>query len=231
MSFDPPPKRNPDLPREVGSLRLFEEPFEGEMGRIVYQGRDRPDFGTRRGAAHEYWFVEKSGPRDWRVTRAIASFERGEGFDRHIEELVAKVDNNAEGVQIVKERAFETVGGNVFAHFEDGSIRFTPDFTKREANYREKGDPAFDDDHKPCATCVHYIPGEGCHMVRGRIKPDEYCEEFFADYGVFGHRHENYVEKNMEMFGGAFDWDERDVDEFVDDVEEALERVSRQQQG
>lgn len=111
--------------------------------------------------------------------------------------------------------------------FTDGSIRFTPPYTKAEADYRTDEDPDFDTSHDRCQDCVHYIPGGGCHLVQGEIDPEYYCGEFFADYGVFAHDHGSYVEVNSELYGSALDIEDFDIRDFVDEIEERLQQRMR----
>lgn len=111
--------------------------------------------------------------------------------------------------------------------FDDGSIRFQPQFTKDEAGYRETDAADFDPSHDRCGDCVHYIPENGCHLVQGDIDPEDYCAEFYADYGVFAHEHDQHVEVNFEMRGRKLDFEQSDIQDFVDEIEERLQQQIR----
>lgn len=220
-------------PREIDGLRLFEEPQDGELGRVVYQGRERPNFpeGAPHGTAHEYWIVEESTMADWHLVQAIASFDRGEGLDRHIERLVDTFPTNEAGVDAISDHLDEGIGNTVINTFDDGSIRFDPNFTKERADYREMDDSDFDRTHERCGSCVHYIPGGGCHFVQGSIDPGDYCEQFYADVGIFAHEHDGHVEINAELVGPNWDPDDADLRDFVDEIEERLEQRKRESEG
>lgn len=110
----------------------------------------------------------------------------------------------------------------------DGSIRFMPPYTKADADYHPVNADDFDPDHDRCGSCVHFIEGGGCHLVQGDIDPRAYCEEFYADYGVFAHDHGSHVEVNAELVGPGWDFDERSIEEFVDDLEERLQQRRRE---
>lgn len=124
----------------------------------------------------------------------------------------------------------EDHGNTVTRIFEDGSTRFLAPFSKEEAEYVSPNDPDFDHTHDRCAECVHWIPGGGCHFVQGEIDAAAYCAQFFADYGVFAHEHENHVEVNSELVGSAWDFDESDIQDFVDEIEERLEQRLREKE-
>lgn len=214
-------------PDEIDGLRLFEEPQDGEMGRVVYQGKERPNFATARSVAHEYWIIEKHAPREWNLVHAIATFDRGEGFDRHQERLVSQYRTNEEAVRNLPRHLDEVVGNTVQRHFADGSIRLEPPYTKDDAGYLTANSPDFDPGHDKCGSCVHYVPGRGCHFVQGEIDPEAYCVEFYADYGVFAHDHGDHVEVNAELVGQAWDYDDAAIADFVDEIEERLQQRSR----
>lgn len=119
-------------------------------------------------------------------------------------------------------------GGALEAAFDDGSIRFRPPFDKGEAGYVVPGRAGFDPRHDRCRDCVHYISGGGCHFVQGEIDPEAYCDEFYADYGVFAHEHADHVEVNAELTGPAWDFDSADIHDFVDEIEERLQQRQRE---
>lgn len=60
---------------------------------------------------------------------------------------------------------------------------FMPPFSKEDARYHGPGEgpePELD-----CKDCAHFIEGGGCHMVQGEIRPQGYCQDLYADFGVF----------------------------------------------
>lgn len=122
-------------------------------------------------------------------------------------------------------------GNTTIRTFEDGSIRFLPPFTKEEAAYFPTDDPAFDPTHDRCGSCVHYIPGMGCHFVQGEIDPEAYCEEFYADYAAFAHEHPGHAEINAELAAPNWAWSEETITDFVTDVRERLEQRRRDRSG
>lgn len=127
-------------------------------------------------------------------------------------------------------RVMESAGAEGQARvFEDGSIRFTPPFSKEAADYRRRQDGDFDRGHGRCEACVHYIEGGGCHFVQGEIDPLAYCAEFFSDYGMFAHDHGDYVEVNAELVSPEWDYDGADIRDLVDAIEERLQQRSREQ--
>lgn len=93
-------------------------------------------------------------------------------------------------------------------------------FSKEEARYRERGDPQFDKSHEPCRDCAHF-DGHGNCLIVPNIRPDEYCEEFFSDYGVFGDQKGNV---NLEVMGEDFDkeWSSSIRNRFSKAVRETL---------
>lgn len=109
---------------------------------------------------------------------------------------------------------------------DDGSITFTPPFTKNEADYKTKVESDFDNSHKKCRSCSHFIEGGGCHLVQGQIDEQAYCGEFYADVGLYGHRHTNMTELNLTVWGESYDWDSEDVDDFMDRVRSKLSERS-----
>lgn len=119
-------------------------------------------------------------------------------------------------------------GQTVTRALYDGSIRFMPPYTKKAAEYQPLGSDEFDQTHDRCGSCVHFIEGGGCHLVQGDIDPEAYCEEFYADYGVFAHEHDDFVEVNAELVGPDWDFSERSIEEFVDDLEERLQQRRRE---
>lgn len=218
----------PSPPQEIDGLRLFEKPRDDPMGRIVYQGRERPTFAPRSSAAHDYWIIEQDPVvtgASATLVHAIATFDRGDGFDRHQEHLVDTYPNAKRAVDDIENHLDEGVGNTVLETFDDGSIRFWPPHTKEDAEYRRPRDDRFNESHKRCGSCAHYIPGRGCHFVQGEINPRAYCLEYYADYGVFAQRHRNRMDVNAELVGRRFDWNEVSVRDFMDEVRDSLDRL------
>lgn len=120
------------------------------------------------------------------------------------------------------EKAFDVVES-----FDDGSIRFRPPFTKEQAGYREHDSG---DMEKSCSDCSHYIEGGGCHLVQGGIDPNYYCNEFYADVGLFGHSAGGSPLLNLIMWGEEFDvhFDKEDVDDILSLMESAMRDRVRQ---
>lgn len=110
----------------------------------------------------------------------------------------------------------QKVGGNRVG-------KVTKPFSHTEAVYLEEGDKDFDSSHEKCKHCAHYDGNGRCRIVPD-ISPEGYCEEYFSDVGVFGHKHGMTIEENMVIYGELFDWDKRDVDEFTLDISEMLGR-------
>lgn len=115
--------------------------------------------------------------------------------------------------------------------FSDGSIRFKPPFKKSDVDYKNEGDPSFDETHSRCKDCAHYIDGGGCKMVQGGIEDDSYCEDLYADIGVFGHKHDIGVEENLIIWGDGFSWSIEDAKEFAMDMRERIEQRIREIDG
>ncbi|MEF8808925.1 hypothetical protein [Natronomonas sp.] len=192
-----------------------------EVGSAVESSRS----GTPRVHAANRFFPDGYAVWDWETKGFVRSGMMGQVVFETLEDAEEVADEQ----QLVVELCQPTEGrylpavtdGGVEA-FDDGSIRFTPPHSKRQAAYRRPGGPDFDPDHERCDSCAHYIPGGGCHLVQGEIDPDAYCEEFYADYGAFGHEHDEFVEVNAEFVGDDFDWEPDDVEEFIDTLDEKL---------
>lgn len=109
----------------------------------------------------------------------------------------------------------------VVESFEDGSIKFRPPFTKEQAGYRDHDSGEMG---KACGDCAHYIEGGGCHLVQGGIDPDAYCNEFYADVGLFGHAAGGSPLMNLIMWGEQFDvhFDKGDIDDMLSLMESAM---------
>lgn len=131
--------------------------------------------------------------------------------DREIDEIAKEMEEDQmEAEDLLPDGELDTV--------------FKP-FTHGESRYRSPGDPGFDQSHERCRSCAHFDDHGNCRIVSD-IESDGYCEEFYADLGVFGHEHEFGIENNLNLFGEDFDWDMDDVDDFVEDLRERLqERV------
>lgn len=98
-------------------------------------------------------------------------------------------------------------------------------FSKEDAKYRERGDELFDPAHPRCESCAHY-DGEGnCHIVPD-IEADEYCEEFYADLGMFADKSDiapGNIFVNLTLLGENFDWDTVDAEKFLDEAADELD--------
>lgn len=153
-------------------------------------------------------------------------------FDTPDEDVQFKVGTSASIEDSNEDIRMDTPLDGRVRVFSDGSIRFKPPFSKSQADYREIGDRDFDGSHSRCGSCSHFIENEknrqisGCHVVQGEINPEDYCEEFYSDVGVFGHKHDDFVEINLTLLGENFDeWSGMDVDEFADTVEGELDEL------
>lgn len=94
-------------------------------------------------------------------------------------------------------------------------------FSHEEAGYREEGDEEFRRRHKKCRDCAHYDDNGNCHIVPD-IDPDGYCEEFYADVGVFGVRDGSVSRTNLFLIGHGFDWVNASVREFIRKAKDRL---------
>lgn len=103
--------------------------------------------------------------------------------------------------------------------FEDGSIRFLPPFSKERADYDLNGNEG----GKNCRDCAHFVEGGGCLVVQGRIRPQDVCHEFFADFGTFADNVDPEIDISLSLFGEQFDWDRRDITDFIDQLREKME--------
>lgn len=65
-----------------------------------------------------------------------------------------------------------------------GTTEFFPSFEKSTARYTLAPGPEVPRDAR-CENCAHFIPGGGCHVVRGPIAGSAVCLRFYADAGVF----------------------------------------------
>lgn len=95
-------------------------------------------------------------------------------------------------------------------------------FSHEEAGYREEGDEEFRRRHKKCRDCAHYDDEGHCHIVPD-IDPDGYCEEFYADVGVFGVRDGSVTRTNLYLIGHGFDWVKASLREFLNKIRDRLE--------
>lgn len=94
-------------------------------------------------------------------------------------------------------------------------------FSHEDAGYREEGDEEFRRRHKKCRDCAHYDDNGNCHIVQD-IDPDGYCEEFYADVGVFGVRDGSVSRTNLYLIGHGFDWVNASVREFIRKAKDRL---------
>lgn len=124
-------------------------------------------------------------------------------------------------------------GGQLVDDYEDQRVdvdmegnvgRVVKPFDHEDADYREPGDDDFDPNHQRCRDCAHYDDNGNCHIVED-IEPDAYCSNFFADFGVFGHRHPGFVELNLSMVGDAFNWSTDDAESFIEKVADELRGI------
>ena len=113
-------------------------------------------------------------------------------------------------------------GNSVVKTHANGSVTFMPQFNKEQADYIGPQDRARDRSHSPCSSCAHYIEGGGCHLVRGGIEPDGYCEEFYSDVSISAHAHPSQVEIPITIWGEDFDWSLGDLSKFVKTVEQKI---------
>jgi len=99
-----------------------------------------------------------------------------------------------------------------------------PPYTKDEANYH--GPAEGPKPHLDCKDCVHYVSGGGCQVVQGEVDPDGYCEDLFADFGVFGNMDNTTVDINLSVWGEMFEDRLRNVsiNEIADKVKETIRR-------
>ncbi len=155
------------------------------------------------------------GPNEYESS----AVQRGvEQYEEEVEEGTSPVSKRE-----TSEPKTSGLGKHEVDNFGDGSIRFRPRFSQKEASYLEPGDRSYNSNHKICEECAHFIEGGGCHVVEGPISEDGYCEEFYADVGVYGHKHETGIEENLSIFGYDFDWKITDAKEFAMDIRERLE--------
>lgn len=99
-------------------------------------------------------------------------------------------------------------------------------FTHMSAKYRSPGDDEYNHRHERCKSCAHYDNNGSCFIVPD-IEPEGYCEEYYADVIIAGHKHGETVEENLILLGEQFNWDDRDIEEFTLDIAEMLERQHR----
>jgi hypothetical protein len=159
------------------------------------------------------------GPDEYKKSLVERSTEQ---YEEEVEEGTSPVSSRE-----TSEPTTSGLGKHEVDNFGDGSIRFRPRFNQKEAVYLEPGDRSYREDHKVCDQCAHFIEGGGCHIVEGPISEDGYCEEFYADVGVYGHLHEEGVEENLSVYGHSFDWGVSDAKEFAIDIRERLEAKIR----
>lgn len=120
----------------------------------------------------------------------------------------------------------ESVGDVTESGTSPGTGEVYKPFGHDDAGYVVQGDEEFDPDHERCRSCAHYDDHGNCHIVPD-IDPDGYCSEFYADVGMFGHKHPWGIENNLNMFGEMFDWSMDDVENFVGEIRERLQEKVR----
>lgn len=147
----------------------------------------------------------------------------GESTDTTATDRTRKEPDTSSGEMRSATQTGEAGPNTVREVYSDDYIEFLPPETKNESGYIQPGNPDFDRGHDRCEDCAHYIEGGGCHIVRGQIDPEAYCESFYADVGVFGDMRAN---PNLVIWGDAFDWSRDDLDQFMEDAREwIMERV------
>jgi len=90
-------------------------------------------------------------------------------------------------------------------------------FDHQEANYKRP----VEHDSDPCKTCAHYDDHGNCRIVED-IDPMGNCEEFYADVGIYGRDKNGGVAANMIIYGDNYDWSEKFVSQFMENVYERL---------
>ena len=109
-----------------------------------------------------------------------------------------------------------------FTNLRSGAIQYKPPFSKKEANYHHPASDDFDPSHKRCEECAHYIEGGGCHVVESQIQSRGYCENLFADMGVYAGSHNGELTLNLILWGEQYDWALDEKEEFLEKVAEAM---------
>lgn len=87
-------------------------------------------------------------------------------------------------------------------------------FSHEAAGYVEEGDEEFSRRNKKCRDCAHYDDNGSCRIVPD-ISPEGYCNEFYADVGVFGVTEGAVTKANLYLIGHGFDWAKVSVKEFI----------------
>ena len=104
---------------------------------------------------------------------------------------------------------------------------FYPPYTKEEASYH--GPASGPEPHLDCKDCVHYLEEGGCQVVQGEVDPDGYCEDLFADFGVFGRVDNGSSIINLAVWGEMFEdrFSRVGIEEIADNVKEAIRNKLR----
>lgn len=110
------------------------------------------------------------------------------------------------------------------ASVEGEYTSFIPPYEKDEVSYHYEGEG--DKPHLNCEDCVHYIEGGGCHMVQGEIDPEGYCEDLYADVGLFARVYDGEFEINLASWGEMFEdrFGRVSLENVGDRVKEAIRR-------
>lgn len=113
---------------------------------------------------------------------------------------------------------------DVNATVEGERTEFTPPYTKDEADY--VGSSSRNRSAASCEDCVHYIEGGGCHMVQGNIDKEAYCNDLYADVGIFGRERNGSFEVTLALWGERYRERLRNIDlpEIADRVKRTISR-------
>lgn len=103
-------------------------------------------------------------------------------------------------------------------------VKFTPPFSKEDADYHPPAEGP--EPHLDCKDCAHYIEGNGCHVVQGYIHEDGYCEDLYADFGIFGKVEGNSIIVNLAQWGDRY----RDRME-MENIREGISEIKETLQG
>jgi len=97
-----------------------------------------------------------------------------------------------------------------------------PPYTKPGASYHPPAEGP--KPHLDCKDCVHYVQGGGCKMVQGEVDPDGYCEDLFADFGLFGTMDNTEFKVNLAVWGEMFEdrFQNVSITEMADEIKETI---------
>lgn len=186
---------------EVSEQEAEEMPFDmGEMAEAA-----RQYIRKNREQSEQEPTAEPSQPSDERKRKA-----REEGDHRDEEQREPRGGDERR----VREKA----------EIVDGKTVFVPPYEKDEVEYHGPGEG--ENSHLDCKDCVHYIKGGGCHMVQGEVDRDGYCEDLFADMGLFARLYEGQFQINLALWGEMFEdrFGRVSFQAIADRVKEAIQR-------